>query len=347
LSSSSIFETPSSFKDGDYFRYQKAKLLNFLLLLSITAFLLSSIVNLFFLNQNKLAVISFTLSCLLTASLFYFRKKGGLQLPSVVVVTSLATILIWIILNSKGQSDAGALLILFPLISYQLLNSKFATFLFISFSILILSIITNNIDAWKLISPLSSLLNSSISLALGGVIVFLFKNGIEHSLESNYQQATTDLLTKTFNRATLLKLINMEIKRSSREKKTFSLIMLEVDHFKNIHAQFGQQKSDSVLVEFSALIAENIRETDLLSRWSNEGFMLLLPNTDTEGSKIKADKILSRISQKEFMTVSSITACAGIVEYKSDETAVSCFARVENALNQAKKNGSNSFITSF
>lgn len=100
-----------------------------------------------------------------------------------------------------------------------------------------------------------------------------------------------DHLTKLFNRRHVSELINNEIMRLARFKHGFALLMIDIDNFKNINDSFGHECGDIALFNFSKLLLENVRATDIASRWGGEEFLILLPETDLASGYHVAEKI--------------------------------------------------------
>ncbi len=340
----SIFSISDTFEKSDFFIYRKARLLNFLLILSIASFFQSTLMNFFVLDQFKIALTMLFFCLLLSANLFYFRTTYSIDTPSMTVVLSIGFILIVVFFNGKGLRDAGSWLIIFPLVAYQLLTTKMATYLFVAFTLVVTVTIGLNQETWGLEAPKATLLNVTASLIFGGAIVYYLEMTVEKSLQSLHVLSTKDALTNTSNRMTLLNSMHIEIKRSLREHKSFSLIMFDIDHFKNINDTYGHQVGDVVLIEFTTVIENAVRETDILGRWGGEEFILILPNTRLDRAKNIAEKILAQIRQHQFSSIGKLTSSAGVIEFRRNESAEESFDRVDKLLYKAKESGRNCFI---
>jgi len=105
------------------------------------------------------------------------------------------------------------------------------------------------------------------------------------------KRARLDPLTGALNRRALLDELNREIARSKRRSLTFSLIMADIDHFKTINERHGYLAGDSVLMAFKTLVEGNLRINDLLSRYGEEEFMILLPDTEKKNAVETAERI--------------------------------------------------------
>ena len=152
--------------------------------------------------------------------------------------------------------------------------------------------------------------------------------------------ANTDPLTKIYNRLKLNELLNYEIKKTDRYKTPISLIMFDIDRFKNINDTFGHDVGDEVLIAIARAVEQNIRSTDVLARWGGEEFMIMLPNTDEAGAHIMAENLRKLIASLKFEKFDFVTASFGVAQYEDDGTK-EFLKRVDNALYEAKRGGRN------
>ncbi len=157
--------------------------------------------------------------------------------------------------------------------------------------------------------------------------------------------ANKDRLTGIFNRLKFDDFLNQYIMEYRRYKKSFALIMCDIDHFKNINDKYGHKAGDEVLKEFVLLLQEYTRESDLLARWGGEEFMLLLPQTHLEQAKKVAEKIRASTEQRIHAQSDNITVSIGVVEVENKDTSESIFLHVDKALYRAKNSGRNRVCT--
>jgi diguanylate cyclase (GGDEF)-like protein/PAS domain S-box-containing protein len=153
--------------------------------------------------------------------------------------------------------------------------------------------------------------------------------------------ATIDPLTGTHNRRALENAVQLELERMQRYGEPFSLLLLDIDHFKAINDRFGHQAGDRVLVELSRCVGDELRTVDVLSRWGGEEFAVLLPNTDIEQARQVAEKLRQQIATLSFPAVGRVTSSFGVAQCQPDETADELFRRADQALYAAKSAGRN------
>ena len=129
-------------------------------------------------------------------------------------------------------------------------------------------------------------------------------------------RATHDRLTGVANRETLLTTLVAEVERAARHHKWLSVAFIDIDRFKPINDTYGHNSGDAVLRQIAALIADNVRGSDLFGRYGGEEFMLILPETAPDEAAVLAEKLRSTV-MAEPMTIAGkqsiqVTISAGI-----------------------------------
>ncbi|CAK8719822.1 Response regulator receiver modulated diguanylate cyclase [Candidatus Electrothrix laxa] len=171
-------------------------------------------------------------------------------------------------------------------------------------------------------------------------------------LEQNRQLkrlSTHDDLTGHYNRRHLVTSLEQEFVRCRRHGTELSLVMLDLDHFKNINDNFGHEFGDYVLKEFSALLRETVRESDLVFRFGGEEFIVLLPQTAVDGAAKTAEKIRRNCAERVIDNgkhAVKITVSIGVTSYNKElhQTTDCMIAFADEALYQAKDYGRNRVV---
>jgi diguanylate cyclase (GGDEF)-like protein len=168
------------------------------------------------------------------------------------------------------------------------------------------------------------------------------------------EQSITDALTGLKNRRFFDERLQEEFRRAQRYGDYLALIMVDLDHFKQVNDQWGHQAGDSVLRDAAALIRGSLRDPDICSRYGGEEFAVILPKTHMSGALAVAERIWRSIGAKEFgigpgedgklPAHARITASIGVAFYPSkDINSGDLLLRfTDQALYQAKKSGRNS-----
>ena len=151
----------------------------------------------------------------------------------------------------------------------------------------------------------------------------------------------TDPLTKLSNRLKVDQILKEELYKSEFRGKTFSVIIMDIDHFKQVNDIYGHQTGDEVLIEFAEILKQNSRQIDLVGRWGGEEFILILPDTNIEGALSMAGNIRDAINSFSFSKVGEKTASFGVGEYQKGYDLKSIIKMTDEALYLAKENGRN------
>ncbi|MCF8722704.1 diguanylate cyclase (GGDEF)-like protein [Nitrospina gracilis] len=160
--------------------------------------------------------------------------------------------------------------------------------------------------------------------------------------------ARRDQLTGLSNRRDMQENMEIERKRSLRNRKPLSCIVADIDHFKKVNDENGHLAGDETLKKVSSIITLSLRCHDMAARWGGEEFLILLPETDLAGASHVADRLRSKI---EAETISmedreiKITMSLGVVQFDGEETVEHFLNRADQNLYEAKKNGRNMVVS--
>ncbi len=161
-------------------------------------------------------------------------------------------------------------------------------------------------------------------------------------VKDNFKKlATTDELTSMHNRYSIMNILSSEVSRCNRYKTPLSLIMYDVDFFKNVNDTYGHDVGDSVLASLSSLVMKNLRDVDIVGRYGGEEFLIILPNTILENAKQYAERLRKEVEAYSFETVGNLTISMGVVEIEPSENMNEIFKRVDNLLYASKNSGRN------
>jgi diguanylate cyclase (GGDEF)-like protein len=183
-------------------------------------------------------------------------------------------------------------------------------------------------------------------------ILTLQDDQIQAHLQLHFQ-ATHDALTGVWNRAEILETLRRELERAARSKAATGLLMLDIDHFKNINDTYGHLTGDAVLKEVTQRIIRAVRGYDSVGRYGGEEFVIVLPGCDREQIEHGAERIRAAVDNgpivvndsKVSVTV-SIGAAVTTVEKHGLISDTEMLAAADSALYRAKKIGRNRTVLS-
>jgi len=159
----------------------------------------------------------------------------------------------------------------------------------------------------------------------------------------------TDALTGIVNRRKLLKELDERFREFKRYERPSVLLILDLDHFKEVNDRFGHLVGDEVLRHIAQICQTQIRDVDLLARFGGEEFAVLLPNTKASGAQTTAERLCTSIAQTEFAAYGNrctVTVSIGLSDFQpSDLSAEEVLKRADDALYEAKRNGRNQVVS--
>ena len=157
--------------------------------------------------------------------------------------------------------------------------------------------------------------------------------------------ATTDGLTKLYNSRSFYSQLELEVDRYNRYKHPLSLLLLDIDHFKEYNDTFGHLEGDKVLVRFSQLIKTCLRTNDSAYRYGGEEFTVILPETGAAKAKNVAQRIRAALEAETFRPLPgqnvTITISIGVTEYYPKEELSTFIQRADKAMYCSKQSGRN------
>ncbi len=178
--------------------------------------------------------------------------------------------------------------------------------------------------------------------------IFSFTNitNTEEEKKAFQIQAATDFLTGLSNRMEFNRCFTKEIERATRYHSPLSLILFDIDHFKQINDTLGHQVGDEVLIELSRLIHDNLRQNDKLARIGGEEFVILAPGAAINNARDFAEKLRTVVENNDFSHIDRLTCSFGVSQLTDEDNMDSLFKKADDALYKAKANGRNKVETS-
>ena len=181
------------------------------------------------------------------------------------------------------------------------------------------------------------------------IFKFLTGGNIEHAYhEEIYRLTTVDGLTQVYNKRYFMEVLEREISRGHRYGRELSLIMFDIDHFKNINDTYGHLAGDHVLHQLAQVVKERIRREDIMARYGGEEFAIVLPEIDAFNARQFADKIRRLVEKTAFKfedTKIPVTISIGVGCVTADLTTSTDFIKLaDENLYEAKRRGRNCVV---
>jgi diguanylate cyclase (GGDEF)-like protein/PAS domain S-box-containing protein len=157
-------------------------------------------------------------------------------------------------------------------------------------------------------------------------------------------QSVRDALTGLYNRRYLEEVLDRETRRAGRAGQSMGILMLDLDHFKHFNDTYGHDAGDAVLRETAAFLLKNVRAEDFVCRYGGEEFVVILPTADLEGSKMRAEKLRSKMRELSIMhqgkSLGMVTLSVGVAAFPAHGTSPKeLMAAADGGLYEAKRGG--------
>ncbi|MGA9954464.1 MAG: GGDEF domain-containing protein [Bradyrhizobium sp.] len=202
----------------------------------------------------------------------------------------------------------------------------------------------------KLVKELSTATTRSSALEANFLQTTKDLDQIKDSLKEAEQHSNTDALTGLANRRSLDAFLRAEQITAMEAGTPLSILLIDIDHFKQFNDGFGHQVGDQVIRLVAKVVQENVRECDLAARYGGEELMAILPGAALDTCFEVAERIRRRICEARLTRrttgeeISSVTVSIGVAQFRMAESADGMIDRCDRALYQAKRAGRNRTI---
>ncbi|MBN1899425.1 MAG: diguanylate cyclase [Spirochaetes bacterium] len=166
-----------------------------------------------------------------------------------------------------------------------------------------------------------------------------------------YRRAVTDGLTGLYNRIFFDNMLMQSVHEATRYNKPLSLVIIDIDHFKEFNDTYGHQAGDMVLKTVTEKIRTHVRRSDIAARYGGDEFVLILPQTDRDGARMMAEKMREEVEKtKVSYTMGkrqerlNITLSIGIADINEGDDRITFLEKADRALYQAKEQGRNCVV---
>ena len=187
-------------------------------------------------------------------------------------------------------------------------------------------------------------LNLAICAVISTVVLVLTNRTISFYQKDIETMASKDKLTGLYNRHALDMLFKQVLLDLKRHPTDLSLLLLDIDHFKQINDTYGHLAGDAILKHIAELISQRLREVDIVSRWGGEEFLIILKGCDIKTATNKAEElrlgIMNNPLSYEKNTI-ECTASIGIAVYEEDDGSDDMINSADRAMYKAKEQGRN------
>jgi diguanylate cyclase (GGDEF)-like protein len=157
--------------------------------------------------------------------------------------------------------------------------------------------------------------------------------------------ATQDALTHVANRFQFDNVLEHSITLFQRYGRALSMILIDIDHFKEVNDIYGHLVGDEVLKKLALTLSKGLRKSDVVARWGGEEFIILLPDSELSSAVKLAETLRIKISESDFKPVDTLTCSFGVVRWNEGENPDQLFHRIDEKLYEAKESGRNKVVS--
>ncbi|ASD66552.1 GGDEF domain-containing protein [Pseudoalteromonas piscicida] len=186
--------------------------------------------------------------------------------------------------------------------------------------------------------PFSEAIKAKLS-KLHACLIYPMRNALMYNRV--LQLATKDSLTGLYNRSQFTDNLDEKLERCRRQHRNFSLMLLDLDNFKQVNDVHGHKAGDEVLVEFSRILQTSTRATDSVFRFGGDEFAILIDDPAFTTNKVIAERIMEAVRKSSMLAKYTVTTSIGFTLASSHDTADNIFARSDSGLYRAKAAGRN------
>ena len=161
------------------------------------------------------------------------------------------------------------------------------------------------------------------------------------ALAQQHAMAVTDPLTGLYNRRMLDEQLEVECERVQRYRSPFSVLMLDLDHFKGVNDRFGHARGDRVLVRFADLVRARLRKSDVAGRWGGEEFLVMCHGQPLAKAMTLAEDVRATVEAADFDLGEPRTVSIGVAQWRPGDSVATLVERADRGLYRAKEAGRN------
>lgn len=323
------------------FRFKLAKLY---LVFGVVLSALESAIN-FAEGRPGLGYILAGMALVLFGCLLMVKRRTELASALGVGTTFLMLVGGFYYVTHEGVTEYNVWIYVFIPVAFSLQGTTRATFWVAGLSVA-LSVIYLSRDADSPLA-LSGVFVRELSISFAAVFVLSlifqfireFYEDLLKTLNLRLEElATTDQLTQAYNRRMMENLLGHELERSRQRTRVFSVILLDLDHFKHINDTYGHLVGDTVLQQVADVVRQHIRPADYFGRWGGEEFLVLCGGASLEDTRVIAERVREALEGHDFDKVGRVTASFGVsVLGEGDDDLDGIIRRADDALYEAKE----------
>ena len=321
----------------------QSTLLRAVLRIMLVFSLLIGALNVFVFNAYLIASFNFISFAAAALLLLYFNDEAKLKRTSWLACFTVIFNVVMFINIAQGQNYSVLWVMIVPPIVFFLLGRRMGALLSALLFAYTVYFIAQQIDRPQ---PETLGLAAVLNVLEVCIALWFIYRFYEGSRETAYRelklQSITDKLTSLYNRSHLDTLLSdLQVRMQSGALKQACIVIIDIDHFKEINDQFGHIQGDKILQNAARQLREFTRERALIGRWGGEEFLLILPNFTLTEARDYCEQLRKGIAATKHFQNLTLTMSFGVADYNPNKSIEQALIQADRALYCAKENGRN------
>ncbi len=303
-------------------------------------------------DKNVLATVVLGSAGMSAANYFFLYRTGNYKLSAILILILIVALCSYLLCSGGSENTGPLWFFILPVLNFYILGLRRGCLSIVAIFGLCL---------YVLYVPDNFLLHTSYppkfihrftgALFSITVIVIAYEYTREDArkellaLSKKYDMLSReDELTGLSNRRDILEKLQNEVNRFERSNNSFSVLIADIDHFKEVNDNYGHEFGDNTLKQIASTLAGNTQKRDTVARWGGEEFLILLPETSLRQAEKTASRLIQAVNSlaiSNHNTAISTTVSIGVAEYQQDQTINELINSADTFLYQAKNEGRN------
>lgn len=303
------------------------------------------VLNVVLFSEYQLAIFNFTSALASVAIWFYFQLARNLKSASWFVIVAVLFNLSAFILSTKGAAYSVIWLTVLPPLAFFLLGRKSGSWVTgIVFIATISLLVFFKAELPSLVLSTGAILNIAEVFLILWLLFRFYEGSRQAAFQELHRLSVIDKLTGIHNRASLDSLLEAHIQLAARTSLPLVVMLIDIDHFKQVNDYYGHLKGDMILQQVAAALKSRVRATDDLGRWGGEEFLLMCPDTELEDGIQLAESLRQHTVSTININGEALTLSFGITAIFEHMSANEAIRQADEALYAAKNTGRNRVV---
>ncbi|MGM0633162.1 MAG: GGDEF domain-containing protein [Pseudomonadota bacterium] len=318
----------------------QARLVNAILLLMAAYLAVIGSLNLFLFADYGLAALDYIGMVCVLATLAYFRRSRQLLITSWIVVAVVVAVMLVFIHMADGRSYSLMWITLLPPVTFFLLGRRAGAWICAGVFLYIALFVYLRLPHWTPAEPgLGTWLNTVEILTAHWFLFRLYEKSRAEAFAELEHLSETDKLTGLLNRSRLDAVLQQELERHHRSGQPLTVVLCDVDHFKQFNDEFGHLTGDRILGDIAGFLRTHMRAIDICGRWGGEEFLIICPDTPAPAAHRIVDRLRAAAREQGMSGDIPVTLSFGIATLEREESAEQLLRRSDRAMYEAKRGG--------